>query len=191
MNIIGWNGSPRTDGSTAWAVGKILEGATEQGAATELFHAGPLGVKPCIGCLCCVENGDHCVIEDDMQTIYDALKTADTLVLGAPIYMGQMSAQAKAFMDRLFAQITPHFSPRFKEENAGKKLVLVFTQGNPDAGKFQTYIDYTTKMFNMLEFVVMDTIVIAGTRTAPASEQADLSGKLSCVGKALCAGDAV
>jgi len=85
--------------------------------------------------------------------------------------MGQMSAQAKVFTDRLFAQITPRFSPRFKEENAGKKLVLVFTQGNPDPDRFKEYYKYTEKMFRLLEFDVRAVRVIAGTRTTPAWEQ--------------------
>jgi multimeric flavodoxin WrbA len=124
-------------------------------------------------------------MKDDMQGIYDALKVADILVLGAPIYMGQMSAQAKAFTDRLFAQITPRFSPRFKEENAGKRLALVFTQGNPDESKFRTYIDYTRDMFGLLEFEVTDMVLVAGTRSKPASEQKGLADKLRAVGKAL------
>jgi multimeric flavodoxin WrbA len=38
-----------------------------------------------------------------MQKLYDALEQADALVLGSPVYMGQMSAQAKIVTDRLFA----------------------------------------------------------------------------------------
>jgi multimeric flavodoxin WrbA len=124
-------------------------------------------------------------MKDDMQGIYDALKETDVLVLGAPIYMGQMSAQAKAFTDRLFAQITPRFSPRFKEENAGKRLVLVFTQGNPDESKFRTYIDYTKDMFGLLEFEVRDVVVVVGTRSRPAREQEGLADRLMAVGEAL------
>jgi multimeric flavodoxin WrbA len=181
MRIIGYNSSPRTNGNTAWAISKILDSAKEQCAETELFQSAELDVRPCNGCLGCVQSG-RCVMKDDMQRLYDALKIADTLVLGAPIYMGQMSAQAKIFTDRLFAQITPRFSPRFKEENAGKKLVLVFTQGNPDASKFQTYIDYTAQIFGMLEFEVRDVVVVAGTRTESASDQVGLGDKLKAIG---------
>jgi multimeric flavodoxin WrbA len=181
MKAIGFNGSPRGSGSTAWAISRILDGAREQGAETELFQSGALDIRPCKGCLGCARS-DRCVINDDMQPLFGALKTADTLVLGAPIYMGQMSAQAKIFTDRLFSQIKPRFSPHFKEENAGKKLVLVFTQGNPDAGKFQTYIDYTAGMFALLEFEVREVVVVSGTRTAPASEQDGLGDKLQSVG---------
>jgi multimeric flavodoxin WrbA len=181
MNIVAYNASPRKSGSTAYAVSKILEGAAANGAVTRLFHAGEMDIKPCAGCGGCVET-DGCVRKDDMQPIYAALKTADTLILGMPIYMGQMSGQAKVFMDRLYAQITPRFSPRFKEENAGKKLILVWTQGNPDSEKFKTYLDYTKMMFEMLEFKVQEVVDIAGTRTKPASEQAGILERLLEIG---------
>ncbi len=184
MNVIGYIASPRKTGSTAWAVNKILEGAKDRGAKTESFYSSELDIKPCLGCLGCVESG-RCVRNDDMQTLYSAMKNADALVLGAPLYMGQMSAQAKIFTDRLFAQITPRFSPRFKEENAGKKLILAFTQGNPDSGKFQTYYDYTKKMFQMLEFDVKDLIVVTGTRNEHASEQNELYSKMKAIGSLL------
>jgi multimeric flavodoxin WrbA len=184
MNIIGFNGSPRKSGNTAWVIGKILEGATAGGADAQLFQAGETEIKPCRGCLACV-SGDGCVVRDDMQEIYAALKAADTLILGAPIYMGQMSGQAKIFTDRLFAQIKPRFSPTFIEENAGKFLILVWTQGNPDSEKFKAYLDYTKMMFEMLEFKVREVVVVAGTRTTPASEQDGLGNKLKCIGEEL------
>jgi multimeric flavodoxin WrbA len=179
MKILGFNGSPRTNGSTAWALNEILGGAKEQGADVELLHSGKLDIKPCKGCLACVES-DRCVIKDDMP--YEALLSADMLILGMPIYMGQMCAQAKIFADRLYARITPRFSPRFKEENAGKKLILVFTQGNPDAEKFKTYIDYTVTIFGMLEFEVGGVVLISGTRAGPASGQPGLAEKLKSIG---------
>ncbi|MDR0569859.1 MAG: flavodoxin family protein [Clostridiales Family XIII bacterium] len=186
MNIIGFNGSPRKSGNTAWAIGKILEGAIAGGADARLFQAGETEIKPCRGCLACV-GGDGCVMKDGMQEIYSALKTADALILGAPIYMGQMCGQAKVFTDRLFAQIKPRFSPTFKEENAGKSLILVWTQGNPDSEKFKAYLDYTKMMFEMLEFKVREAVVVAGTRTAQASEQDGLEKKLMEVGTGLAA----
>jgi multimeric flavodoxin WrbA len=123
-----------------------------------------------------------------MQKIYDALEQTDVLVLGSPVYMGQMSAQAKIFTDRLYAQITPRFSPHFKEKNAGKKLVLVFTQGNPDSGKFQVYFDYTKLMFQMLEFEVKGLYVIAGLRSEPAHERKELHTSMKDIGSALVLG---
>ena len=187
MKIIGLAGSPRKDGNTSYVVSKILEGAEEAGAEIQLWNSSELDIKPCKGCLSCVKNG-KCVIDDDMQKIYRSLKQADALVLGSPVYMGQMSAQAKIFTDRLFAHITPRFSPRFKEENAGKRMILVFTQGNPDPEKFKAYYDYTRSMFNMLEFDVKDMIVVAGTRNEQASEREGLPDEMKAAGAALVKG---
>ena len=184
MKIIGFIASPRKEGNTAWVVNKILEGARERGAETEVWYSGELDIKPCGGCLGCVQS-DQCVINDDMQKLYHALTEADALVLGSPIYMGQMSAQAKLFTDRLFAQITPRFSPRFKEENAGKKLVLAFTQGNPDPEMFRVYFDYTRGMFQLLEFDVRELHVVAGLRSRPAHEREELLPVLERIGASL------
>ena len=184
MKIIGFNASPRNAGNTAWTINKILEGAKEQGAETEAFHSGKLDINPCKGCLGCVDS-DKCIINDDMQKLYDALKEADALILGSPVYMGQMTAQAKTFTDRLFAQITPRFSPRFKEENAGKKLVLVWTQGNPNPEMFKEYFDYTKRMFGLLEFDVTKVQIVAGTRTEPAHEKDGLLPVLKEIGASL------
>jgi multimeric flavodoxin WrbA len=184
MKIIGFIGSPRKGGNTVWTVNKILEGASEQGAETQVWYFGDLDIKPCRGCLGCV-NKDRCVVNDDMQKLYDALEQADVLVLGSPGYMGQMSAQTKTFTDRLFAQITPRFSPRFKEKNAGKKLLLVFTQGNPDAGMFQVYFDYTKHMFQLLEFDVKGLHVVAGMRTESAHERKELHDVMKEIGSSL------
>ena len=184
MKIIGVVASPRKNGNTAWTINQILEGAKEQGAETQTWYFGDLDIKPCNGCLGCVQSY-RCAINDDMQKLYGELKQADTLVLGSPVYMGQMSAQAKIFTDRLFAQMTPRFSPRFKEETAGKKLVLVFTQGNPDTDMFRVYFDYTKSMFQLLEFDVKEVYVVAGMRKTSAQERTDLHPDMKNIGTSL------
>jgi len=186
MKIIGFIASPRKVGNTAWAVNKILEGAKEQGAETQSWYFSDLDIEPCRGCLCCHNGSDRgCIINDDMKELYGAIEHADVLVLGSPVYMGQMSAQAKIFTDRLFAHISPRFSPHYKEKVSKQKLILVFTQGNPDPGMFQVYFDYTKKIFQMLEFDVKDVVVIAGMRNEPAHERKDLYTVMKNIGSSL------
>ncbi|MGB8219046.1 MAG: flavodoxin family protein [Methanoregula sp.] len=186
MKIIGVIASPRKEGNTAWTVNKILEGAKEQGAETQSWYFSDLDIQPCRGCLCCHDGSDRgCSINDDMQELYGAIEQADALVLGSPVYMGQMSGQAKIFTDRLFAHISPRFSPHYKEKVAKQKLILVFTQGNPDPGMFQVYFDYTKKMFQMLEFDVNEVVVVAGMRNEPAHERKDLNTVMKNIGSSL------
>ncbi len=185
MKIMGFSASPHKEGNTAWIVNKILEGAKEQGAETQSWYFSDLDIKPCQGCLGCHKGDGGCIINDDMQKIYDAIEHADAIVFGSPIYMGQMSAQAKIFTDRLFAQISPRFSPHFKERAVKRKLILTFSQGNPDSSMFQQYIDYTKHIFEMLEFDVKVVPVVAGTRNGPAHERKELDIALKAVGSSL------
>jgi multimeric flavodoxin WrbA len=188
MKIIGLIASSRKEGNTAWAVNKILEGAKEQGAYVQSWCFSDLDIKPCRGCSGCKKSGKGCVINDDMQGIYAAFADADAIVLGSPVYMGQMSAQAKIFTDRLYACTSPKFSPYYKENTMKKKMILVFTQGNPDTTLFQSYFDYTKKMFQLLEFDVNSVQVIAGTRSGQAHERNDLNASMNAIGSSLVLG---
>lgn len=185
MNIIGIIASQRKEGNTAFIVNEILEGAKEQGAETQSFSFSDLDIKPCHGCWACHKSDKGCVIQDDMQRIYDALEHTDAIVLGLPIYMGQMSAQGKIFTDRLFARFSPRFSPFFKENAVRQKLILSFNQGNPDANLFKAYTDYTKHMFEVLEFDVKEVPVVTDLRSGPAREKAVLLTRLKDLGSAL------
>ena len=185
MKIIGINASPHGAGNTAFTINKILEGAKEQGAETEIFNSGSLNIKPCQGCMACKKTNKRCIVNDDMQKIYTAMENADTIILGSPVYMGQMTAQAKAVTDRMFSEISPRFSPHYKERETKKKLLLVFTQGNPEPRTFQQYFDYTKHIFEMLEFEVKDVFVVAGTRTEQVQENKTLHETMKILGASL------
>lgn len=124
-----------------------------------------------------------CVIVDDMQKVFSALKDADALVFGSPLYMGQMSGQAKIFVDRLSSQFMPKFSPFYKEQPQ-KKLIVVFTQGNPNTSMFQPYYDYTKSMFQMIGFDT-ELQIVADTRSGPANEKEELCATMRKVGALL------
>lgn len=188
MNIIGIIASQRKEGNTAFIINEILEGAKEKGAETSVFGFSNLDIKPCCGCWACHKSDQGCVIKDDMQKIYDALEHADAIVLGLPIYMGQMSAQGKIFTDRLFARFSPCFSPFFKDNTVKQKLILSFNQGNPDAKLFKSYTDYTKHMFEVLEFDVTEVPVVTGLRNGAAHEREDLRMSLKNFGSVLALG---
>jgi len=184
-NIVGFSASPRPLGSTAWVVGTILEGARDLGARVCSWSADRLDLQPCRACFACKTKDRRCVIQDDMPRIHSSILEAQALVLGMPIFMGQMSAQAKIFVDRLHPLFAPRFSPSFQEQNAGKALTLAFVQGNPDPEIFRIYIDYTRQMFRTLEFDVRESVVITGTRSVMAQDQDGLHARLKAIGASL------
>lgn len=98
MKILGVCGSPR-EGNTLFLLKKALETCGEFGVETELVHVGQLKVAPCSACAGCKDTG-NCVQMDDMTPLYDKIRGADGIILASPVYLGGVSAQMKAFMDR-------------------------------------------------------------------------------------------
>lgn len=102
MKILGITCSPRQGGNTEILVREALEAAGEAGGEPELILVADKNIAPCDGCGVCLENG-ICKIKDDMQTIYQQLELADGVIFGTPVYFDNVSAQAKAVMDRTYA----------------------------------------------------------------------------------------
>jgi multimeric flavodoxin WrbA len=99
MRILGIVGSPRIEGNTEIMVKEALDAARQRGAQTELVLAAEHDVNPCNGCMGCTESGE-CIIEDDMQGVYEKLEQCNGLIFGTPVYFINVSAQAKAMIDR-------------------------------------------------------------------------------------------
>lgn len=181
MKVLGLIGSPRENGNTEKLVNEILAGAAENGAETKAFNLAKLDIKPCKACYACKAEGE-CVIDDDMQLLYEEIQATDALVLGSPIYMWEITAQTKLFVDRLMAFIKPDCSTRL---NGSKKLVLAFTQGNPDPDFFKFYFEYMEKLFGFL-YDVQDKIIAAGTIEKDSIlEQTEVLEKAKEIGKNL------
>jgi multimeric flavodoxin WrbA len=102
--MLGINGSARKDGNTAKLLKKVLNYAKKEGAKTEVLHLIDKNIKPCISCIAEDNCKYPCNIKDDMQKIFELLKKADCIVLGAPTYWYGMSGLMKNFIDRLTAQ---------------------------------------------------------------------------------------
>ncbi|MDQ0286803.1 multimeric flavodoxin WrbA [Desulfofundulus luciae] len=181
--IVGFIGSPRENANTSCIIEEIARGARELGAEVKIYRLNSMSVRPCQSCFHCRQS-ETCAIEDDMQGVYADLKDAQALIIGSPIYMGQVTAQTKLLLDRLFPIIGPDFKPRF----GVKKVALVYSQGNPQADAFKSYFDYLAGGLKMLGLEAVATIVCAGAndpQTALNDQQ--LMTRAFNVGRALAA----
>ncbi len=180
--IIGINGSPRVGFNTEVLVKKILEGAEKAGATTKLFNVDRMDIKPCRGCMACRKDG-ICSIKDDMTEVLAEIKNSNAMVLGSPVYMLQMTAQAKTFVDRLFPLIRGDFTSVL---DPGTKAALVFTQGQPDTTAFSSYFEHTENMFKHFGFDVQKTFVAGGTgKKGDVEKQEELMDKAAMLGEEL------
>ena len=99
LKVVGIVSSPRKKMNTDTFVTKALEGAQSVGAETEKIYLNDLEIMPCQACVR-FPAPDYCFYKDGMEKIYDALETADAIVIGAPAYFGLFSAQLKLLIDR-------------------------------------------------------------------------------------------
>lgn len=162
MKIIGINGSPRLKGNTAQLLDEVLHQAQENGAETTRYDLNRLDIKGCQSCYKCKEPGKEgtCIIKDDMNQILDDILSADGVVLASPVYMWQMSGQAKLFTDRLMPLLRPDYSSLLD----GQKLLSLYTQGQPDITKFEQYFTYVNSMFSFLGFKTEPPVIVGGLR---------------------------
>jgi multimeric flavodoxin WrbA len=95
-----------------------------------------------------------------MEPILADVLSAGLVVLASPVYMWQMTAQAKLFTDRLMPVLKPDFSSWLD----GQRMLCLYTQGQPDTSKFASYFEQTQQMFAFLGFFSLTPLVFGGLR---------------------------
>ena len=108
MKLIAINGSPRKRWNTATLLNHAVEGAASQGAETELIHLYNYNYKGCISCFACkLKDGKsygHCAVQDDLAPILKKIAEADAMIIGSPIYFGDVTGEVRSFLERLLFQ---------------------------------------------------------------------------------------
>ena len=107
MNILVLNGSPRPTGSTKQMVESFRQGAVSAGHQVSVVDVCRKHIGGCLACEYCHTKGHGtCIQKDDMQEIYDLLKSAEMLVIASPIYYHGLSGQIKCVIDRFHSSDT-------------------------------------------------------------------------------------
>ena len=81
MKVLMLNGSPRKDGCTYTALGRIAEALKETGIESEIFQAGDPALE-------------------NVKAAAEKMKEADALIVGSPVYWASPSGQIVEFMDK-------------------------------------------------------------------------------------------
>lgn len=137
MSVLALNGSSRAGGETA----RLLDAVMTPLDDVELFHLGDLRIGPYVY--------DHANAGDDFLPLARRMLKARAIILASPVYWYSMSAQMKAFFDRLSDLTDPPYKPLGKQL-AGKTMFVVAT-GSRDAPplSFAAPFEDTAGYFNM------------------------------------------
>ena len=98
------DGGPRRNMNTAAMVEAFADGARSEGAEVKHIRLYDIDYKGCRSCMACQLKGkrvDSCRFKDGITDILAECATADGLVLASPIYFGEVTAQLRAFWERL------------------------------------------------------------------------------------------
>lgn len=115
MKAIAVNGSPRKKWNTATLLEKALEGATSQGAKTELVHLYDLNYKDSISCFACkIKDGrsyGKCAVKEGLTPVLKKVTEADLIILGSPIYFRSVTGEMRSFLERLLFPLMIYTDP--------------------------------------------------------------------------------
>ncbi len=157
MKLIAVNGSPRPNFNTAKLLKEAVRGAQDAGAETEYADLYKIPFKGCVSCfLCKRRDGEACVcqVKDDIQPLFERILKADALVLGSPVYFGDVTAGAEAFLERLVFPALSYddFSSRVYTGHVNCGLIL--TMNEKDASLHEALVKQKAGMLSMLHGAV-------------------------------------
>lgn len=105
IKVVLINGSPRKNWNTHQLLLAAERGAKEAGAETELIHLFDLLYKDCSSCFACKRRGNRtggvCAVRDDLKPVLERIAEADAVLIGSPVYYGNLTGQALSFINRL------------------------------------------------------------------------------------------
>ena len=185
MMIIGISTSPRQNSNSRIALEKALETAESRGATVKLFDLNDMNITTCQACDYCVEHDGKCCYDDDMQDIYEEIKEAYGIILATPIYMGNVSSNAKIFIDRLYAVMNALDTYNVP----GKKFSVLASQAAVEPAMHE-YIKHnletTVDIFRGIGFEVEDVELFIGN-----AKEAIIRTKENQMNKAVMVGNKI
>lgn len=104
MKVLAINGSPKSEGNTWYTLNIIGKKLNEEGIDFEIIHIGNKAIRGCLACGKCREmKNEKCSITSDpLNEWIQAMKSADGIILGAPVHYAGIPGTMKSFLDRAF-----------------------------------------------------------------------------------------
>lgn len=163
-HIIAINGSPRSGWNTDILIKEATAGAESEGAEVEIVDLYWLEkFTGCISCFGCKtqEHLGECVCKDGLADVLEKIRRADGVILGSPVYLGDISAGLRALYERLiFQYITYKTEVRSYSK---RKIPVVFILTSNISAEYDT--ELLNRYRNTLESFIGPTQTLVSGNT--------------------------
>ena len=141
--IVAINGSPRSGWNTDILIREASAGAESEGAEVEIVDLYRLekftGCVSCFGCKT-QEHLGECVCKDGLADVLEKIRRADGVILGSPVYLGDISAGLRALYERLIFQYITYKTEVRSYSKRKIPVVFILTSNVPE--------EYDTELLN-------------------------------------------
>lgn len=167
MKTIAINGSPRKSWNTSTVLQKALDGAQSKGSETKLVHLYDLNYKGCTSCFACKRKDSkfigHCAMRDDLTGVLEEVISSDVLLIGSPIYVGDVTGAVRSFLERLLFMNLSYRKTDPSNFHGKINVGLLYTMGMPEreaeASGYQYNFNFHRNLFSLLSSNVQSLIV--------------------------------
>lgn len=153
MNILFINGSPDKNGNTAALAAQLLKGKSYETLNLTDYTIGAYGQN---------------LPGDGLDTVIAAMKQADTIVIGSPVYWHNICGSVRNVLDRSYGKAG-------NGSLSGRKLYFVFQGAAPEKWMLEAG-DYTMSRFASFYGMTYGGMVTNGTQAAAKNKVSFISG---------------
>ena len=143
MSILFINGSPNKTGNTAALAAKLLRGKDYQTLNLTDYTIGAYGQN---------------LPGDGLDAVIDAMRQADTIVIGSPVYWHNICGSVRNVLDRFYGKVD-------ESDLKGRTLYFVFQGAAPEPWMLEAG-EYTMRRFAMLYGMTYGGMVTNQTEAA-------------------------
>lgn len=163
------NGSPRRNGTVAQLLHAVSDGCGAD-CGVHWYDVNEMTVRPCTGCMKCRSTGTCVLPRDDAHAFAEDIRGCGGIIIGTPVYWGNMSGQLKLLFDRVVPALMGE-SPRGIPVplHRGKRAVIITACTTP--WPFSVLFRQTGNAVRSLKeilryagFRITGTLVLPGTK---------------------------
>lgn len=175
MKVLILNGSPRSNGDTAYILG-ALKSKFPCGTEFVSLDTYAANIHPCNDCRYCWEK-EGCCIQDEMEILWK--DDYDVLIIASPLYMSFVTPPLFSVISRLNYIWSNRYFLRIPGSLKPKKGILVLAGGGDGSPDPAVNIAKTAFRFLNAEFdPASDCIRSLNTNTVSVQNDPDLAGQI-------------